>query len=265
MVLQVSLELAEPTDEFLVRAPLQLVAFQLRFSASSKQLEIATGLALQQQMPGGAAAWRLDTLSPALKMPLLGGAPGLAVPELQPAGWRLVEDHGAISIAVLPDSVGVESTTYSGWPTFSYVLSQVVRGISDLLTPQAETRLGLRYINRITHPDVHKPEDWKHWIHRDLIAVIEHPIGHGVAAAQQQLDVHGDSGIRASVNHGFFKDINSGRQTYLLDIDTYREGVRAFDPINITLGLANLHRFVLQLFQNSITSDLYKYLKGGEA
>lgn len=263
MVLQVPLELAEPTDEFLTRAPLQLVAFQLRFTAPSKPFEISAGLALQRQLVGGASAWRLETLTNGLRMQMLSSA-ALGVPEFQPVGWRLVDDQGAVSIAVQPDSLGVESTTYAGWPAFSSVLYQVVRGLSDLLTPQAETRLGLRYINRITHPDVHKPEDWKRWIHRDLIAVLQHPIGPAVAAAQQQLDLHGDFGIRASVNHGFFKDLNSGRQTYLLDIDTYREGVRAFDQTDVIAGLGSLHRFVLQLFQSSITSTLYQYLKGPE-
>ncbi len=259
MVLQVPSTLNEPTDEFLVRAPLQLVAFQARFSAPSKPFDIGAGLELQKLL-GGEAAWRLEPISTGFKISM----PGLQIPELQSGGWRLVDERGAVSIALQADSIGVETNTYLGWPTFFPILTRLVRGFAELLAPQAETRLGLRYINRITHPDVSKAEDWRRWIHRDLVAVLDHPIGVYVAAAQQQLDVHGNFGIRASINHGFFRDLNAGRQTYLLDIDTFREGVRSFDPNNIMATLVTLHHFVLQLFQSSITPELYTYLKGDE-
>jgi len=262
MVALVPVALPEPKDELLPRSPLRLVGFQLRHTPTETVQELSVGLAAQQRL-GGQAIWRLEPIqSQTLSVRGGLGQPGLSQSiQVQPTGWRLTAEDSTATVAISADSVGLEATSYPGWPVFRQAIDALIRLCAEVTHPAAELRLGLRYINRLEDPAVTTPTDWRRWIDSRVLGLLLHQISDGILAAQEQLDVRLDDGSRATIQHGFLRDQASGRWAYLMDFDTYREGARPFDAQAVRTAVENLHRQVLQLFQSMITPELYEYLR----
>jgi len=134
--------------------------------------------------------------------------------EVSPSGWRLVAEQGGGIATVLPASVRLEVTGYRGWPVFSRLVKGLLDTVAGTLHPQAETRLGLRYINRIEQPAVESPRDWSHLMDSNVLGVINHPIGEVLTAAQRQLQLRIDENSKATVQHGFLRDPVTNRLTF---------------------------------------------------
>jgi uncharacterized protein (TIGR04255 family) len=182
--------------------------------------------------------------------------------ELSPNGWRLVSEEGGAVITLLPDSISLEMTAYPGWAVFRKVIDALLEITAGILKPEAETRLALRYINRIDQPVVQTAQEWVELIDVNVLGILNHPLGPAVTAAQQQLQVKVSDNEKATVQHGFYRDPVTNRLTYLMDFDVFRDGARAFDLADASTGVDDLHRAVLQLFQSLITPKLYEHLKG---
>lgn len=264
MVQVVALELPPAKDEPLGRSPLRLVACQVRHTGVARLGEVSVGLAIHEAM-GGQEAWRLEPVQTqtmrvtAGVQPLTSGGPPL---EFQTGGWRLVSHDGRSTATVMADNFALETTAYPGWESFSDALFKLIDSACEVLQPEAELRLGLRYINRIEQPELLRSGDLFQWISEGLLGILRHPIGPGVVASQQQVQVDAPDGLRAVIQHGFFQDQGIGRLAYLMDIDTYRESVRVFDRKDLHSGIDALHSLTLRLFQSMITEQMYEYLRG---
>ena len=263
MVQLVAVKLPEPRDELLARSPLRLVAFQVRHSGSAASGELRVGTQLRESL-GGETTWRLEPFGMQATFQFAAGVDQQSNAESRVSGWRLTSVDGKSTVSVMPDSVGYETTAYPGWQAFSGVVDVLVRQVAELLHPEAELRLGLRYINRIDSVAVASPAEWKRWIDERFIGLVDHPIGHGLLTAQQQLTFDSGMGAQALIQHGFFPDPATSRQTYVMDFDVYRTDVRAFDAVAVIDATSKLHGIVLQLFQSMITADLYDFLRSGD-
>jgi uncharacterized protein (TIGR04255 family) len=262
MVLLVHPDLPAPKEEPLRRSPLRLVAFQVRHTGSARLGDVSVGLAIHEAM-GGSQDWRLEPVQTQMRITASMPSSAGSVPvEYQTGGWRLLSLDGRSTIAIMPDNVAFETTHYSGWEDFSSTLARLINAVCELVQPEAELRLGLRYINRIEQPEVSEPGDWSQWIDENLLGIVRHPIGHGLTAAQQQVQFDAGDEMRAVMQHGFFHDQALGRLAYYMDFDTYRDGVRLFQREDVRNGTITLHALALQLFQSMITSRMYEYLRG---
>jgi uncharacterized protein (TIGR04255 family) len=212
---------------------------------------------------GGAATWRLEPVQ--VQSFALSAGPERPVAttsvDISPNGWRLLSEEGGAIITILPDSISLEVTAYRGWVMFHRTINALLETAAEVLRPEAETRLALRYINRLEQPAVQAPREWAELIDEHVLGIIHHPIGEAVTAAQQQLQVRMTDSERATVQHGFLRDPVTNRLTYLLDFDVFREGARTLDLADATAAVEALHRAVLQLFQSFITPRLYEFLK----
>lgn len=259
------LYLPDPQTERLARSPLKLVVCQVRFPETLAAAETRVGLALQEAL-GGRAQWRLESVKPptiAISASIGGGVPSAQAAEISGSGWRLLSPDGQWTVTLMPGSVAIETTRYQSWDDFLSRLTGLLNAVQNILHPEAEERLGLRYINRIEDPRVDSPVDWQRWIRVELLGLINHPhLGPGVVAAQQQVALDAGDGVKATVRQGFARDDGLGSFPYILDIDTYRDEVRPFDPEGIQGAVVRLKRLTLGLFQNVITTDLYDYLRG---
>lgn len=262
MVQHVPLALAEPRDELLARSPLRLVVFQLRFTPVETAGDLRSGLSAQEVL-GGPAAWRLEpiqtqsfSISAGPERPASGGTV-----EIGATGWRLVAEDGGAVVSLLPDSISFEVTAYPGWAIYRRVIGGLLTTTAEVLRPQAETRVALRYINRLDQPVVQSAAEWSDLIDSNVLGILNHAVGPSVTAAQQQLQVRIGDSEKATVQHGFLRDPVTNRLTYLMDFDVFRDGARAFDPVDTGAAVDALHHVVLQLFQSFITAKLYAFLK----
>jgi uncharacterized protein (TIGR04255 family) len=132
--------------------------------------------------------------------------------------------------------------------------------------PSLEQRIGLRFIDRITHPDVASPQDWIGWIDPAFLGPIAHArVGEGVTTSQQIIQLETGDGRSLILRHGAVRDQEAGnRWMYLIDQDCFVERGRPFDPDQVLEVTESLHTLALQMFQEAITPALYKHLSGGQ-
>lgn len=261
------LDLPAPMDERLERSPLKLVVCQVRYAETLRAADVRAGLAVQEAL-GGREGWHLEALKhQSFSFSAVAGeVPAAPKIETAPNGWRMKSHDDAWTVTVLPDSVGIETTTYPSWDLFVERLGILLGAVSKALEPEAEERLGLRYINHIEHPSVTSPSEWDGWIRGNVLGLLgDRAIGGRAVAAQQQIDLKPTDEIKATIRHGFFLEQQSRRPTYVMDFDVYREGARVFDPNDVIQGTAVLNGLARQLFQAMITPKLYEYFRGGAA
>jgi uncharacterized protein (TIGR04255 family) len=84
-----------------------------------------------------------------------GASPGAVPQAITSSGWRMTSQDGEKAIVLLPSSVAFEAFTYGGWDDdFAPQLATLVEAVAEVVQPVFEQRLGLRYINQVTSPEV---------------------------------------------------------------------------------------------------------------
>jgi uncharacterized protein (TIGR04255 family) len=252
-----SLDLSAVDRSVLARSPLTSVICQVRFNDTPAAGEASTARALLEKLAS------LADGSPPKMEQITETSVNVSVgPNTVPAmahqptavGWRIVTGDGLRTVTLMPNWVALESTSYDGWEDdFAPRLANVLAAVQELAEPVFEQRLGLRYINQITEPDVHSPEEWKDWLDEHLLGFIAHDeVGPLITYIRQQAILQLDDDVRCTLNHGFAPDPErGGALTYLLDFDLFREGLRPFDSNGIRETVDTLNTYALRLFQLS--------------
>lgn len=257
------LSLPDPRTDRLARSPLQLVVCQVRYARAPRATRLGPARALQTAL-GGESAWQLSQIES--RVLTVAAAEPTARPSTSleaETGWRLASVPPSWSVTLMPDNVALETTRYESWRDFSDRLRPLLASVKKEVRPEAVGRIGLRYIDRIQDPAVDKPGQWIRWIEPAALGIICHAsLGDAITGCQQQVDLLVDPTLKATVRHGLVRDEESGRFHYVMDFDTYRDGVREFNVVEIHADLDRLHRLSIQLFQAMITDDLYSYLRG---
>lgn len=258
------LALPDPKDVPLLRSPLSLVVCQVRHDRVLAVTDPKHGLAVQSTLGGRYP--QIDE-RPALMPGLLVGAgfPQLSPPAPAGGGWQMQSDDGAWTVTLQADSFSLETSAYVSWIDFRDRLDALVAAVISTYEPSLESRVGLRYVDEIVHPGVTSPTDWKGWIREELLGPLAHPeFGVGVRSVQQQIEFDAEGGYRVVLRHGTSRAPGDPKWVYLLDHDCYRQAGRQLTHDGVLGAADDLHRLALQVFQASITEDLYKYLEGDE-
>jgi uncharacterized protein (TIGR04255 family) len=258
----VALALPEPLTEKLERSPLSLVVCQVRHEetivASDPKRALRVHEALEGQYP-------VLEQHAGQELTITAGPLGVqTMPGAARRGWKMRSDDQQWNAVVMPDFFSLETTSYNDWPDFGARLAALTRAVAAAIDPSLEQRVGLRFIDRITHPDVASPTDWARWIDAAFLGPIAHAkVGGGVTTSQQIIQFDAGDGRSLILRHGATRDPEAGGQwTYLIDQDCYIQRGRPFAADEVLETTESLHTLVLQLFQQAITSDLYTYLKG---
>jgi uncharacterized protein (TIGR04255 family) len=163
----------------------------------------------------------------------------------------------------MPDFFSLETTTYEDWPDFKHRFEELASAIETSIDPSVEQRVGLRFIDQISHPEVRRPQDWRRWINRSFLGPIDHEaIGDAIVNTQQLLQLDAGDGRGVILRHGCFRESEpAGRWIYLFDLDCFFQGGRPLDTAELATTTEHLHTLALQVFQAAITDDLYDYLR----
>jgi uncharacterized protein (TIGR04255 family) len=263
------LDLPAPDKTQLARSPLALVVCQVRFEQVLAVSDSRVLRAMHEALGGRRGPYPKAERQTDQGMSIQLGAAGAAATAHPPqTGWRLTSPDGGWAVALMPGNVALETTAYTTWSDgFRPRLARLIEATVEHIAPDTEQRLGLRYINRIVEPSVATPRDWDGLIASELLGLVLHDrLGSGATAAQQQVDLEVGDGVRCAFRHGFFADPARGRaQTYVLDLDVYRDSVCAFDAADIMTTADAFNTIALQLFQQAITPRLHgRLVAGGE-
>lgn len=260
------LDLPEPDSTRLGRSPLQLVVCQVRFEEIPSVADPRVALAVHDRLGGRSGIYpvleQLKGEQVEVKVGI-GGAP-ISTQQSPLSGWRLLTQDKDWTVALLPGSAALETTNYSTWADeFSPRLNELLDAVAAVIAPALEQRLGLRYVDLLTEPDVQQPAGWRGRVVDELLGPILHPrFGAGVRSSQQQLELDAGAGVRCTLRHGVLPDRTKAHRTnYLLDWDVFREQAKPFDIEDLKVAATSFNHLALQLFQQAITPDMAAFLR----
>lgn len=254
----------------LVGSPIVTVVWQVRFEEHLDLVAPQTALRLQELL-GGAAEFSLAML-PQIQLSVQAvGQPSSAGPA-SPAvgaargGWRLSSADNSWHLNVEAGSVSIETSSYGTWDSdFSPRLQKVLQALDDIGAPVIESRLGLRYINIVVgnsvgRPPISAPGELSGIVASWLLGSLnESQLENYVQMTQGRTTFRFDQ-ANVILNHGVIST-ETGELGYLIDIDAFREGGRAYNSADILAHSATLHVVALGLFQRSLTSEILKSMR----
>jgi uncharacterized protein (TIGR04255 family) len=254
-----TLSLPTPDASLLKRAPLELVVCQLSFAPVPQVSEQPTVLAVHEALGGAGGQYpRLEqTQNQTAQVQVASSAFQVETNLLQ--GWRLRSENGDWTVVLMPDHVALGTTAYTTWTNdFRPRLHAVLDAVAAHVGPVIEQRLGLRYVDRITHPSVKSPQDWQGLVISELLGLVAHPnFGPVITTAFQQLDLVLGDGVGTTLRQGPVSPQSGGdAASYILDIDVFRDQSRGLDLEGIKAAADHFNTVALQIFQQAITPTL---------
>ncbi len=253
-------DLAPPRNTYLPAAPLELVIWQLQLAEAAEIADARVGTGLAERLSQEGGSFQLARLAAPTSIAIaLGPGPHAMQPEPQQMdGWQLRRDHHVITIN--RGAITIETTDYENWQALRSLIEAVLDGLASLISMPSEQRLGLRHVDRVLKSDVVHASDWRRWLAPWLAGPLSHPqLGESVQAFAQQVDFDAGDGVQATLRQRAFADPEQrGRQTVMLDFDVFRDGYRLFDPQTILDASDTLNMVSHQLFDASISDELYE-------
>ncbi|UUY05395.1 TIGR04255 family protein [Svornostia abyssi] len=251
-------DLPPPRYERLTSAPLELVVWQMQFAEPARVSAPAVGAQVAEALRAdGQGSFNLSRLVP--PQIAIGLGPGLPPQApVEPDGWQL--RRGQLVVNVGSGSVSAETTAYDTWEGFRATIAALCSVLGELDDVPGEQRMGLRYVDRVAVPGVQQASDWNGLLASWLTAPLAQPqLADAVLATAGQLELRVDEELQAAVRHRLFPDFERrGRQTVILDYDTFRQGYRPFNAEAALEAVDRCSDVAHRLFEASLTPDLYK-------
>lgn len=249
------------------------MVWQLRFEDHPALATPQTALRFQELL-GGPEQFSLNML-PKIQLSVQPVGP---IPENSPqpatgsagGGWRLSAADGSWHVSAESSSLAVEASRYGTWEKdFLPRLQQVLEALEDAGAPVIESRVGLRYINVLVGSAVGKPplseaSGLAGLVAPWLLGPLSYPRLQDSVEASQGRTAFAFEKAHVILHHGVIST-ESRELGYLIDIDSFRDGGRAFRADDVTTQTMELHAEALGLFQASLTSEALESMRSASA
>ena len=184
-----------------------------------------------------------------------------AVQQPPSAIWRFRELDGPWTITLARDFLSLETGEYERFEDLQERLAEALDTLTGIGVTVRE-RLGLRYVNQLSHPDAQRVTDWPRFIRADLLGVAGGPeLGDDVTQAIQQIRLkEPDCGV--AISHGYLSDeVAGGDGThYLIDIDFFEDRAAKLEIDDVLSSVDRHHQRLKDLFEMSITDEMRQHL-----
>jgi uncharacterized protein (TIGR04255 family) len=262
---------AYPGRELFPSAPLEFVAFEVRFPLAprleSKEALEALADRLRERLPvPHEESVQTVTLGP--------GRP-TTVAERR---YRFTDRSRTLSAVIGRSAVSVETTSYSEFPDFRALVSEVLEAVGLTANIVGVERVGLRYIDEIRVPaEIRAVGDWRGWIADEVLGTLA--ITEGFIATQMQtlLQLVSDAGMitvryAALEGEGVVGDGPMLRRSapgkgpfFVIDSDSFwvpePDDMMVYDPGALLSLSDRLHAPLGDLFHRAITDRLREELR----
>jgi len=255
--------LFQPDRSLLATPPLVATLVQVKFDARDDAATPAAGARMLDY------AQQLGL--PAMKQihhqqVVISGAPGqVDQAPRQPAGWQFAADDQVMVLTVLTDQMTLEAKSYRGWDAFVIAWATAVEMLIEVVDPELRTRLGLRYVNRMTPAGIPTASELQR---ADLVdssflgPAVGSDLSEYVTAMEGRVTMSFPDGTAVLVQHGVVTE--SGTLTFVLDIDCFLDKAAKFNARNVTEASAKLNEKSLQVFQTVVHEKLRAEMKRSE-
>jgi uncharacterized protein (TIGR04255 family) len=260
-----SVELREPAREPLRNAPLGVVICQVNFSEVDRKLA-SKGVFkyrdfLNRDTGGYGELTQVRRNQVTIQVGALGNTS--TSDSATSLGWRLATRDQSWAVTIFADSVILESRAYDSWAAaFRPRLERALAGAVEAFGPDLQTRIGLRYINALSHIDASTPMYWLDKIQPAFLGGLgDRSLGTYFMASASRNTFNFDE-IQATVSLAFQADVAIvGRTAVVFDIDVFRQVAREFTLDDLICAADLLNTRALQIFQSIVTDSYLESLK----
>ena len=249
------LALAHQPRRLYVENPIKLAICQIRFPRLSEFDQPGFLTPIQ-----AALSARFPRVSQEQQLGLAFGAQGMA-PIPAATIWRFNQLDGPWSVALARDFVTLETQSYRRYEDLRTCLEEILDMLLKLDVHVRE-RIGLRYVNRLSHTQAQQVSDWKPFIRPELLGVVGgEELGDDVVQALEQIRLREPDGLMV-VHHGYLSEEAAGSEGthYLIDIDCFDDRPVEFDRDETLALIDSFHERLKNFFEISITDDMRNHL-----
>lgn len=241
----------------LERTQIEAATAEARFLSNKQSLPEHTAAEIWEDLGGSDAHPHFEATEQVVwTVPV--APPGAPAASQSQHGWMLSTADRASAITLLPATVIVQTRAYE---RYSASLGEPLARVLELFTratgAMRVSRLGLRYVNRLTHADAHDPTYWAEHIREPFAGALHGPTAALVAGALQQIVLKLGDTAGARIQSGVFDDPTPPAQRYsfLVDLDVYREQTQTFDSLTCANQTRQLNRTALALFTEVLSAQ----------
>ena len=250
--LEVALIFPTPPDVVFGHAPLRIVLCQVRFPPIYALLGNAGVVGFQEGLRREYPVMnRTDGTQLAL------GAGTLQAAQKAPV-WRMADEDERWAVSSV-DNVVLETPSYTNFDAFSDRFETILDVLDRTIHPAQSSRIGLRKVNELTHPEVLNPHDWLGLLKPSLLGLLGSDEAPGeVTMALADSRLKDENGDELAIRHGV---VPGAPATYLLDLDYYSERPFTLAPgSGLTELLHDLSDSISSFFLWCLGRSLYDHL-----
>jgi uncharacterized protein (TIGR04255 family) len=235
-----------------------LVVCQVRYDRNLAAADASVAWSIKSDV--SATFPEIEEAAPEITLP--SGVAGLQIATGSARGWRLRSSDAMWTATVTPESMSVETSRYENWTDFRHRLRLLLDAISAHLHPTFEHRLGLRYVDRLTHQNAVTPSDWNGRIVPPLLGLLaDERFADAVRVSQHVEELTTDDDVQVVLRYGHLQQTDASVPSqFLLDTDCFRSAMRPFTVDEVLQGVDQLHTLALQLFEAALTPEYLDYL-----
>ena len=251
------IQFPEVEEVRLDRPPLDEVVCQVRFPSIlriAQEEPAAFQDLIRKRFPGFE---KQHSFQLKLSMP---GNPADASAEVRPITYLFTDGQGQNQAVLSPSFYAVSIKRYGGWQVFLKDLELVHSAVMEVYEPAYATRVGLRYINRMT------PENTGTTTRKELIELVRAELT-STLRGQIWENVEGTLGLAnfvappAQLNLRYGLDTDDSTWSFLLDLDYFEEG-----QIDLAEALARCeqyHETIYRAFRWMVNDETLGRFGGG--
>ena len=256
--------------EIYPHAPLQLVAFELRFPHTVRVLSTDSLGVIQDHM-----AKKLPLVEKGIESGVTVDVPS-GIQTMIPAQqfYKLFSKDRTASATIQQNALVMESSDYIEYAVFRGLVEMALEALADAIELPGVSRAGLRYFNEIRVPaEILRPEDWRAYVSASLLEPLRVSSDLPATELMSRLQYDFGDGRQLTMNYGAMrqgevvvsggplnvkpKDLKS--PFFLIDIDSSwvaPEGLDDYLPQRILDVCDRLRTPARDLFEASITDEL---------
>jgi uncharacterized protein (TIGR04255 family) len=186
------------------------------------------------------------------------------------AVWRLDEQPAGWQVTLSPDSVALATSTYTSRADFITRLDGVLEATQRHLGMRFCERLGIRYVDRVVHPQLDRIEDL---VRQSLLATVITPLGEdGVEVVHSFSDstyhlsdetaLHARWGVlpaQATLDPALAP---AEQRAWILDIDAFTRGRERFERARLVAKAEFLAQRVYRFFRWAVQDEFLRAFGG---
>ena len=173
--------------------------------------------------------------------------------------FRTMDEKTAVSLST--DFFALSTTQYTHWSDFSEILLKIANAVNDIYKPAYATRIGLRYINRITSQLTNKQSlnNILQLLNPELTTYFRHQCWSDPLEMETRILLSDDDG-KMNLRTRFGED-NNNKPFFLLDFDYFEEG--EIDLINLNVRVDAYHDVVYRAFRWCVRDEMLDVFQTG--